>query len=481
VIRVIVPFALSNLLSGLVSLLSILLFSRLLSADAYGKYVTVLASVTLCQTAGFNWLQSSITRLYPEEADQSGRDRLAQAVKLGCRLSTIVSSSVWLIGLFALAQSGSLGIGAAGLSALLSGAWAATGQSWARVLQRPWRFAAAQAVQTVGGLLLALAGLKWCPGDPLVILGAMTLASISASFITPVRTAGASAGLRETLSRLCRMWKFGGPVTGLSICYVILATSDRLLISGLLGAAAAGAYTIAAGIAARALALLLAPIVIATKPQVFIEFRRQGAPAASELLRRMSGWLTAVGLPTTILLVSARHMLTSVLIGREFADVASALLPWTAIGALLSSFLTLHFALGYQIAHRTRYLLVTVGLIAALNVLLNWMLLPRFGILAAGWSIVGCYSLALILTIRLGREHFCVPFSVSDALRSALACVPLAAFLRLDFQRSVSSLLLMLGGAALIYAISALTLNVAGSRAYFVRWLLRPSAVQPLV
>ena len=74
-IRTIAPFALSNLLSGIVSLLSILLFSRLLSAEAYGYYVTMLALAALCQTAGFNWLQSSITRLHPEEADQSGRDR----------------------------------------------------------------------------------------------------------------------------------------------------------------------------------------------------------------------------------------------------------------------------------------------------------------------------------------------------------------------------------------------------------------------
>ena len=94
----IAPFAVSNLLSGIVSLLSILLFSRLLSAEAYGYYATMLAMAALCQTAGFNWLQASITRLHPEEADEAGRAELARAVRFGFGLSAVVISMVWAIG-----------------------------------------------------------------------------------------------------------------------------------------------------------------------------------------------------------------------------------------------------------------------------------------------------------------------------------------------------------------------------------------------
>jgi O-antigen/teichoic acid export membrane protein len=150
-------------------------------------------------------------------------------------------------------------------------------------------------------------------------------------------------------------------------------------------------------------------------------------------------------------------------------------LPWTAAGALLSSFLTLHFAVGFQIAHRSKWMLLTVAPAAALNVLLNVLLLPTYGILAAGWSMVASYAVALMLTIWFGGRHFKVPFSMSDAWRTAIACVPLAAFLQLEFQRTVSSLALMLGGGALVYGAAALALNVAGSRTYLVRRLRRPA------
>jgi hypothetical protein len=84
---------------------------------------------------------------------------------------------------------------------------------------------------------------------------------------------------------------------------------------------------------------------------------------------------------------------------------------------------------------------------------------------------VGFYAIALVLAIRFGSHHFRVPFSVSDAIRTTAACVPLVAFLQLEFQPATSGFFLMLGGGALVYAASALAFNVVYSRSYLMRWL----------
>jgi O-antigen/teichoic acid export membrane protein len=124
-------------------------------------------------------------------------------------------------------------------------------------------------------------------------------------------------------------------------------------------------------------------------------------------------------------------------------------------------------------------MLLAVAPAAACDVVLNLLLLPKFGILGAGWSTVASYTVALMLTVRFGNRYFRVPFSASDALRAALACVPLAAFLQLEFQRTLPGLALILVGAALIYAIPALALDVAGSRTHLARRLRKPLASQP--
>jgi O-antigen/teichoic acid export membrane protein len=267
------------------------------------------------------------------------------------------------------------------------------------------------------------------------------------------------------------MWSYGTPIAGVSLLFVMLAASDRLLIAGLIGPAAAGAYSAASSIAERAISLLLLPIALAARPQIFVEYNRGGAEASRRLLKRQSGWLMAAGLPITTLLVCAPDKLASLVVGAQLAGVAAEVLPWTGIAALLSCLLSLHFGLAFQIASRTNGMLFAVAPAVALNVVANILLLPVFGVVEAGWSTVAGYSVALLLTIRFGSRHLRVPVSLSDMLRTATACAPLAAFLQLEFPDSLVGVVSMLAGAALIYAAAALAFNVAGSRVILLRWL----------
>ena len=71
------------MLSGIASLLSIFVFSRLMSAEGYGQFAVVLAIASMCQTAGFSWIQASITRLTPDQSDSAGHNRFAGGVRVG--------------------------------------------------------------------------------------------------------------------------------------------------------------------------------------------------------------------------------------------------------------------------------------------------------------------------------------------------------------------------------------------------------------
>jgi O-antigen/teichoic acid export membrane protein len=195
-----------------------------------------------------------------------------------------------------------------------------------------------------------------------------------------------------------------------------------------------------------------------------MELNHRGRDSAQQLLNRMSGWLIAVSLPLTVLFVCAPRSIASAITVGQLADDAAEVLPWTGIGALLSAFLTLHFATAFQIARRTDRMLLAVVPAVAFNILSNVLLVPRFGIVAAGWSMVASYVVALVLAIRIGSGLFRMPFSFSDAGRTAAACIPLAGFLQLEFQRTASGFILMIGGGALIYAAGAIALNVVDIR-----------------
>jgi O-antigen/teichoic acid export membrane protein len=114
---------------------------------------------------------------------------------------------------------------------------------------------------------------------------------------------------------------------------------------------------------------------------------------------------------------------------------------------------------------KTMWMVATVAPPAALNILANFVLLPRFGVIAAGWTSVAGYAAAIALSVGLGRQHFRIPFPRGDLMRALAACLPLAAFLQLPFPAGAAGLALMLAGSGLVYGAGAVAVDLCGIRA----------------
>jgi O-antigen/teichoic acid export membrane protein len=451
--------------------LFILILSRLLSAEGYGHFATILAMASLCQTFGFAWIQTSILRLLP---DQSAEDvqQFARAVVFAFVLSSVVISCVWIISFMVLSASvNGLSLCLAGLFMLLCNSWAAVCQSWNRSEGRHWRYAISQAIDSSGSLAIAFAGFMWWRADPSIFVAAVALGSLLSSFVIWIPVSYPTIEAHELKPWLIEMWSYGTPLTAVSLGFVSVANVDRLLIAGILGPAAAGSYSIASSLAIRAITLPLLPISQATRPLVFFLYSRHGATKASRLLTEVSKWLVAIAFPVTVLLMSGSDVIASVVVGRDLAAPVAALLPLTAVGALLFAFVSLHFALGFQVVRQTKWMLAVVAPTAIFNVLCNLILIPRFGTAGAAWTMITSFAVALLFAISLGKRHFPVPFAISHALRAAAACVPLALFSQLEFERSLFGLSELFGGGALIYTAAAVALNVADARTHLMRGL----------
>ena len=61
-----------NAVQGLVSVATIVLLTRLLDPEAYGRYALVLAATQLVHMACFSWLHAGMARFF-ETARQEGR------------------------------------------------------------------------------------------------------------------------------------------------------------------------------------------------------------------------------------------------------------------------------------------------------------------------------------------------------------------------------------------------------------------------
>ena len=103
---------------------------------------------------------------------------------------------------------------------------------------------------------------------------------------------------------------------------------------------------------------------------------------------------------------------------------AARVVPVVVIGLALFSFYPVA-EISLQISGRTGRIPIVNGLAAALNVALNFILIPRMHILGAAWATAIAYGVQFIGILWLGQRSFAIPFPYGRML--AAATIALAA------------------------------------------------------
>lgn len=413
------PFAVATGGAAVASIAGVVLLTRLLGAQGYGLYATLLALVVILQNGIFLCLQTGIIRFHARTAGAEAQ--LATAVRLAFLAGCALLALVWPLGLMWLGGAVTANLAAAGFALLILRGWLSLVQAWNRAENRRWRYVALEIFQAYGALGLALVALKAFPGDPAAPLwAAAAAAGLAALFapaliVQPLRAFGSGPLVRELIG-------YGLPLALVYFAGGALALSDRLLVARFDGAAAAGAYAVAFALADRAFGMALMPLPVAVKPGLFAAFEAGETDTVRGLLERSARWLTVIGLPMTAAFTILRGPLARLAGGAALAGPAAAVLPLLAVGALLSWLLQLHFALAFQLRRRTFGMLFCLGTAAAANIAANLVLIPRYGMIAAAWTTVAGYALALALAIGIGRRHHAIPFPRLYAVAIAFLC-----------------------------------------------------------
>ena len=114
--RGLVGYLPANAVQGVVGLLSVVVFTRLLSPAAYGAYAVAFSAASLAHTLTFTWLEAAMARFYAREAE-AGRtpDHFASIYRTFAGLAAVfllvAGAIAWLLPL----EPGLKGAVAAGL------------------------------------------------------------------------------------------------------------------------------------------------------------------------------------------------------------------------------------------------------------------------------------------------------------------------------------------------------------------------------
>jgi O-antigen/teichoic acid export membrane protein len=459
-----------NIVQGVVGLLTIVVFTRVLSPADYGVYALAVSATSLVHTATFNWLECAMARFYVAEAE-GGRlpghfstiYRTFAVMAVGFPL--IAGAILWLI---PMPPPLKLAVGA-GLAAIMVRSLLKLAQERRRAAGDVSGAAVIDIVQTLGGFVigagLAVAGFGGA--GPMIGLGAAAMVCLIWALPTEFRQARGGA-FEAKRARLYAA--YGLPVSMSLILSLVLATTDRFLLAAYLNETSVGVYHAGYSLANRTLDVMFIWLGMAGGPAAIAAFERGGHAALKVAAREQASFMLALTLPASVGLALVARPLADLMVGPGLRDGAAHVTPWIAASALLSGLTTYYFHTAFTLARRTRLLLLAMAAPALTNLALNLFLIHRFGLDGALWATLASYALGLIASFSLGRRALALPIPWQSLARSGLATAAMAVVVfSIPAWGGFWELAAKASAGAVVYGLVAFGLDVCGVRSRGLR------------
>ena len=454
-----------NIVQGVVGLLSIVIFTRVLSPEAYGVYALAFSTMSLAQTGLFVWLEASMARFYVRELE-GGRlaghfatlYRLYAVLAIGFPL--VAAAFIWL---WPMPNALRLAV-IAGLATTPVRSLVKLSQERRRAAGDVGGAARLDVIQTGIGFLagagLALLGL----GGASPLLGTGIVAGILLVWVLPSDLPRARGGRFEPAR--ARMYaSYGMPVAASLILALMLASTDRFVIAAYRNEMTVGVYQAGYSLANRTLDVMFIWLGMAGGPAAIAALERGGHAALHDVAREQSAFMIALTLPASVGLALVAHPLAELMIGPGLREGAAQVTPWIAASAFFAGINTHYLHTAFTLARKTGRLMLAIAIPALLNLALNLLLVPRFGLNGALWATLASYGAGVCISYSLGRQSLALPIPWGMLARTLLAALGMGvAVASVPAMGGIAELAgKSLAGLA-VYGLLAWLLDICGAR-----------------
>lgn len=192
------------------------------------------------------------------------------------------------------------------------------------------------------------------------------------------------------------------PIVGLNLASTVLAISDRYLIEAYLSSYELGIYSVSYAIAEGGIRLVANTFLVAAEPVIFNSWVKNGPETTFNLIERLFRYYFLLATPALVGLSLLRQSVVTLFSTPEYA-VGSAVVIYVGIALFLHGYSRIVGTV-FDATKRTMIPFVTFVIAGLFNIVLNLILLPRFGYMAAAWTTGASYGLLLVLNIYAVRR-----------------------------------------------------------------------------
>lgn len=414
-----IPVNVANLL---VSFGNIIILTRLLDGDEWGRYATAIISIQFFHMLILTWMEAAMARYHARAEEDNAVPTL---------IKTLYSYGVkFAVGAFILLAIGLyfapiderlktvLGFALSSTCFIL---FSNLGHEAHKAAHRIGRFSRNYSLQVI---------IAFCAGITLIMttelreLGPLIGIFIGIVFnyiidLPYMLKQGKGGKVDHQAAK--KYFNYGFPICISLVLSYALSSADVYIILGLMGETAAGQYSAGYNLANRTLDMFFVWIGMAITPVAVTTLERIGIKESQNIMRDYCTALLFITLPaaTGIALISQP---AGFILGESVREEAIKIMPMIAFAAVINGMISYYAQRAFMLSGKTRAFVWALLPPVILNIGLNFWLIPLYGLLGAVYATLAAYMLGLVLAIIVGRKYYPLPLPVKECLMILLAC-----------------------------------------------------------
>jgi O-antigen/teichoic acid export membrane protein len=272
------------------------------------------------------------------------------------------------------------------------------------------------------------------------------------------------------------MAKAGIPLTVSLTLLALSSVIDRFIIAHLIGPAAAGQYSAGVDLVRQSLIIPAVSASAAFMPLAVQINANQGREAARAHLDECLEFLLAIMLPACIGFAVVSSHIANVILGPDFRSMAVEVMPIVSVAVIFQIMSYQYLHISFLLSERNTFYLLNTGSALAVNLVVSYLLIQRFGAIGAAWGRLVAEAFGFSCALLLTRWAFPMPVPYLRLTRVLIATIVMAIVVRsLELALHLDdkdALAVLLPAGIVTYLTMCWLLNIAKSRYRLNRGLL---------
>lgn len=413
-------YGLGTMVNRIVAFMLLPIYTRYLTPHDYGIKELVGLSTDVISILLATSISSAIYRFYFEFEDLWDKNEVISTaiITLG-GLGLVVISLLWFftrtMATYILDDPGLSHFFSISLATMWFQAMNDIGNSYLRANQKSLKFVLFSAVKLVLAISLNIYFIVFLGYG---VLGVLLSSLISAVFLSLILTGPVlkKVGLHFSMSKLKEMLKFGLPMIPSQLGAFVVHLSDRFFLKAYTSIADTGLYSLGYRLGALPSNFISHPFNQTWQPRRFELYKK---PESEKIFGTIFTYFLVLmfwaGLAVAIL---SKDIL--MIMADESYWSAYRIVPLIVLATTIFSF-HYHLNMGILISKKTKYLAYINFSNGALILVLNFLLIPTYGVFGAAYATIAAFIYKVSLTYYFSSRYYKIHFELTRILKIVIS------------------------------------------------------------